>query len=58
VGLILKQPDLGTAMLVSAAGFYVLEAPDLETALRIAALNPATRDGGVEVRPLFVPPAE
>jgi len=21
-------------------------------------LNPATRDGGVEVRPLFVPPAE
>lgn len=24
VGLILKQPDLGTAMLVSAAGFYVL----------------------------------
>ena len=40
-----------------AAGFYVLEAPDLETALRIAALNPATREGGVEVRPLFVPPA-
>jgi len=41
-----------------AAGFYVLEAPDLETALRIAALNPATREGGVEVRPLFVPPSE
>jgi hypothetical protein len=41
-----------------AAGFYVLEAPDLDTALRIAALNPATRDGGVEVRPLFVPPPE
>lgn len=40
-----------------AAGFYVLEAPDLETALRIAALNPATREGGVEVRPLFVPPS-
>lgn len=40
-----------------AAGFYVLEAPDLETALRIAALNPATLAGGVEVRPLFVPPS-
>jgi hypothetical protein len=39
------------------AGFYVLEAPDLDVALRIAKLNPATRDGGVEVRPLFVPPA-
>ena len=41
-----------------AAGFYVLEAPDLETALRIAALNPAVREGGVEVRQLFVPPSE
>jgi hypothetical protein len=40
------------------AGFFVLEAPDLDTALQIAKLNPATRDGGVEVRPLFEPPAE
>jgi len=40
------------------AGFFVLEAPDLDVALRIAKLNPATRDGGVEVRPLFVPPDE
>jgi hypothetical protein len=40
------------------AGFFVLEAPDLDVALRIAKLNPATRDGGVEVRPLFEPPAE
>jgi hypothetical protein len=40
------------------AGFFVLEAPDLDHALRIAKLNPATREGGVEVRPLFVPPAE
>jgi hypothetical protein len=40
------------------AGFFVVEAPDLDTALAIAKLNPATRDGGVEVRPLFVPPAE
>src|SRR5918997_2696878 len=37
------------------AGFFILEAPDLDTALRIAKLNPATRDGGVEVRPLFEP---
>jgi hypothetical protein len=40
------------------AGFYILEAPDPDVAVRIAKLNPATRDGGVEVRPLFVPPAE
>src|SRR5262249_52561423 len=40
------------------AGFFVLEAPDLDVALRIAKLNPGTGDGGVEVRPLFAPPAE
>jgi hypothetical protein len=40
------------------AGFFILEAPDLDVALRIAKLNPATLDGGVEVRPLFNPPAE
>jgi hypothetical protein len=40
------------------AGFFILEAPDLDTALQIAKLNPATLDGGVEVRPLFEPPAE
>ena len=40
------------------AGFYVLSAPDLDVAVQIAKLHPATRDGGVEVRPLFVPPAE
>jgi hypothetical protein len=40
------------------AGFFVLEAPDLDVALKIAKLNPATREGGVEVRPLFEPPAE
>jgi hypothetical protein len=38
------------------AGFYILEAPNLDVALQIAKLNPATIDGGVEVRPLFVPP--
>jgi hypothetical protein len=40
------------------AGFFILEAPDLDTALAIAKANPATIDGGVEVRPLFEPPAE
>ena len=35
------------------AGFYVLEAPDLDAALAIARLNPVVADGGgVEVRPI------
>lgn len=35
------------------AGFYVIEAPDLDAALAIARLNPVVKDGGgVEVRPL------
>ncbi|HEY2791474.1 MAG TPA: YciI family protein [Micromonosporaceae bacterium] len=35
------------------AGFYVIEAPDLDAALAIAAANPVVRDGGgVEVRPV------
>jgi hypothetical protein len=35
------------------AGFYVIEAPDLDAALKIAGTNPALRDGGgVEVRPV------
>jgi len=45
------------------AGFYVLEAPDLDAALAIARTNPVLRDGGgVEVRPVhsggLVGPAE
>src|SRR5690242_7222660 len=44
------------------AGFYVIEAPDLDAALRLAGRNPAVaQGGGVEVRPVagsFVrPPA-
>lgn len=36
------------------AGFFILEAPDLDVALEIAKLNPVYLDGGgVEVRPLF-----
>jgi hypothetical protein len=35
------------------AGFYVIEAPDLDAALAIARANPAVRGGGaVEVRPV------
>ena len=35
------------------AGFYLLDAPDLDAAVRIAATNPAIREGGgVEVRPV------
>lgn len=36
------------------AGFYVLEAPDLDAAVAVARLNPAVRTsaGGVEVRPV------
>jgi hypothetical protein len=40
------------------AGAFILEAPDLDAAIQIAKANPATIDGGVEVRPLFVPPDE
>lgn len=45
------------------AGVYVIEAPDLDTALEIARRNPATRQGGgVEVRPVvssfIAPPAK
>ncbi len=35
------------------AGFYVIDAPDLDAALAIARTNPVLRDGGgVEVRPV------
>lgn len=35
------------------AGFYVIDAPDLDAALRIAGRNPVTQlGGGVEVRPV------
>lgn len=35
------------------AGFYIIEAPDLDAALAIAGANPVVREGGgVEVRPV------
>ncbi len=40
------------------AGYFVLEATDLDHAVAIAKLEPHTRRGGVEVRPLFEPPAQ
>jgi hypothetical protein len=40
------------------AAFYVLSAPNIDVAVQIAKLHPAARDGGIEVRPLFVPPAQ
>lgn len=39
-------------------GFFVLEAEDLDAALEIAKQMPAKKPGGVEVRPIFVPPTE
>lgn len=53
----LRSGPLVASDLVVAA-FFVLAAPDLDAAVRIAGLHPAARDGGVEVRPLFVPPAK
>ncbi len=41
-----------------AAAFYVLSAPSLDVAVQIARLHPACRDGGIEVRAMFVAPAE
>jgi len=40
------------------AALFVLSAPDLDVAARIAGRHPAAGDGGVEVRKLYVPPAE
>ena len=40
-------------LVVSA--FYVVAAPSIEVAVEVARQHPAARDGGLEVRPLFVP---
>ncbi len=40
-------------LVVSA--FFVVAAPSIDTAVQIAKLHPAALDGGIEVRPLFVP---
>lgn len=35
-------------------GFYVIDVPDLDTALEWAARNPAATTGAVEVRPMIM----
>lgn len=37
------------------AAFFVLSAPSIDVAVEIARQHPATREGGVEVRPLLAP---
>lgn len=39
-------------------GFYLVEAADLDEAIRLAAQIPAARDGSVEVRPVMPTPKE
>src|SRR3979411_1610138 len=36
------------------AGYYLIEAKDLDTALGIAARIPEARDGSIEVRPIMI----
>lgn len=40
------------------AGMFFLEADNIDEATEIAKLVPAKKGGGVEVRPVFVPPSE
>jgi hypothetical protein len=40
------------------AGFFVIEARDLDHALELCKQNPATWRGGLEIRPLLPPPPE
>ncbi len=35
------------------AAFFILSAPDLDTAVRAAQAHPAAQGGGLEVRPMF-----
>lgn len=49
-----RSGTLTSSDLVVSA-FYVVAAPSIDVAVEIARLHPATCDGGVEVRPLFVP---
>ena len=52
-----SQPILTDGPFIEAkeviAGFYILEARDLDHALEITKRNPATWRGGVEIRPLL-----
>lgn len=50
----IRQGTLLESNLVACA-FFIVAAPDIEVAERIAALHPATRDGAVEIHPVFKP---
>ncbi len=50
----IREGTLVQANLVACA-FYVVAAPSIEVAAKIALLHPAAQDGGVEVHPLFKP---
>ncbi|PKQ37752.1 MAG: hypothetical protein CVT59_05645 [Actinobacteria bacterium HGW-Actinobacteria-1] len=41
-----------------ASAFFVLAAPSIDVATEVAMLHPAAVNGGVEVRPLYVPPGQ
>ena len=55
-GVTVRDGTLVESDLVVAA-FFVLSAPDMDVAVRVARAHPAAAGGGgVEVRPMFVPP--
>jgi hypothetical protein len=39
-------------------GYYIIEVPDLDTAIAIAKKVPLTKDGAIEIRPVLPPPAQ
>jgi len=43
---------------LAPAAFFVLSAPDLDTAVQAAKIHPAVGEGGIEIRPLVPPPAK
>jgi len=49
-----REGTLSGSNLVACA-FYVVAAPSVEVAVQIAKLHPATRQGAVEIHPLFKP---
>jgi len=38
-----------------ACAFYIVAAPSIEVAAKIAMLHPAAKEGGVEIHPIFKP---
>lgn len=49
-----RAGTLAKSSLVASA-FYVVAAPSIEVAARIAMLHPAAREGGIEIHPVFKP---